>query len=523
MTELDDFQLAQSLVTNGLLEDAQTLLQQLVSHDHASRVAALCLLAHVHQRRGRFEEAIVLLTQEVNAHPQHALTWGVLADALAAIGEFSTAIHVAERSLALEPGNANLALKCTNWRLNEPLPGLQIRALFEQWAQQHLPSVVSPPSLKPKPLGSRKLRVGYVSGDLRRHPVYFFIAPYLRHHDHDRFDIHVFMTKRGDHYTDKLKPQVPNWHDVEHLSPSELLSLIRNLEIDVLIDLSGHSDGHRLDVFQARAAPVQMTWFGTVSTLGMQGMDYRLTDLQSVPEAALPFYVEAPIYLSTFTAYEEPAGFTGPHTPPHHHNGFVTMISLNHERKIGDQVLRLWKTILQRNPSTRLIVVSAQRDEAAARAALEHRIHAHGLPSDRVSVVARLPLEQFMNLSSVADFALDSYPVTGGATTFHSLAMGLPVITVRPREPVSLYAYTSNILESVGQGNCIANGPPDYVEKATHWIQHPEVIDELRSQTRQAMLNSLYLQHELRVRELETVFRREFAVAARNRRDAINA
>jgi predicted O-linked N-acetylglucosamine transferase (SPINDLY family) len=391
---------------------------------------------------------------------------------------------------------------------------LQIRTLFEQWANQYLPSAVPASKLKPKPLSGRKLRIGYVSGDLRRHPVYFFIAPYLRHHDHNRFDVHVFMTRPGDHYTDKLKPQVHHWHDVEHLSPSKLLALIRELEIDALVDLSGHSEGHRLEVFQARAAPVQMTWFGTVSTLGMQGMDYRLTDLHSVPESAVPFYVEAPIHLSVLTAYEEPAGFNGPHPPPHRRNGVVTLISLNHERKIGSDVLHLWKTILQRNPSAALIIVSAQPGDDVAHAALEHRIRAFDLPHERVKVIGRLPLERFMNLASVADFALDSYPVSGGATTFHSLAMGLPIITIKPAEPVALYAYTSNILESIGLSSCVANNPSDYVEKATQWIQNPALIDGLRSQARQAMLDSPYSQHAIRTQELEAIFRRCVVAAA---------
>ena len=505
-TEHQHIETARNLIAKGELDAAETTLFAIIANDDPAKAEATCLLSSVYQKRGLFDLALSMLTRQARTTPNDPLVWGVLADLQAALGDFDAATQSAQQSLALHPSNSNLALKCINWQLNTPTPGAQIRTAFETWAKRHLPVAAPQSSAQTGPLSGRKLRVGYVSGDLRRHPVFFFIAPYLRHHDHTRFDVHVFMTKAGDEHTQELKSLVPHWHDVQDLSSEVLLDYIRQQGIDVLIDLSGHSDGHRLEVFQQRAAPVQLTWFGTVSTLGMEGMDYRLTDAHQSPPAAEAFYTERLHRLSALTAYEMPAGFSGPHPAPFHRNGFVTLISLNHERKIGDETLVLWREILLRNPTAGLMIVSGNHGEAAASAAFERRLTRFGLPKDRVVVIGRLPLPEFINLSAVADFALDSYPVSGGATTFHSLAMGLPVATIRPQAPVALYGYTSAILDSLGMVECIASGPNEYVDIVSSLVQDTKTLDHLRSKAHRSMQDSAYMAHENRVHELEGVF-----------------
>jgi protein O-GlcNAc transferase len=121
-------------------------------------------------------------------------------------------------------------------------------------------------------------------------------------------------------------------------------------------------------------------------------------------------------------------------------------------------------------------------------------------------VMGQLPMDKYMNLSAIADFALDSYPISGGVTTFHSLAMGLPVLTIRPAEPIALYAYSANTLETVGMPECIADSPEALVNLASQWIKQPTLIERARQKSLPALLASPYMQHAERTRELEAAY-----------------
>ena len=503
-----DLMSAYTLLVQERITQAKEAFQRIAQRGGADQSRAVCFLAGIAQERGDTSEAIQILAKHLVKSSNDHLVLAHLADLWASVGEYNQAIEAANRSLAQDSSNSRLAVKRANWRITQPVGAQVMRREYEQWAELFMPT---PPPITARPTLSsprgRKLKVGYVSGDLRRHAIYFFIAPYLHHHDQEQVEVHVFSTGRSDAYTEQLKSVVAHWHDVAELSDEDLKALVQSQAIDVLVDLSGHTTGHRLEAFHQRIAPVQATWFGFIPTLGMRTMDYRLTDWRSVPSGAEDQYVETPYRMEAFTAYAMPGGFEGPYPPPYRSNGHVTMISLNHDRKIGDDALKMWKRILQRNPRTGLIIVSAQGSDASARSAFDRRLRKHGLPAERVAVVGQLPMDNYMNVSAVADFALDSYPISGGVTTFHCLAMGLPVLTVRPSEPIALYAYTTNTLETVGMPECIAADPDALVDLATQWIQTPTHIDRARAKSRAALLNSPYMQHEARTRELEAAFR----------------
>jgi len=128
------------------------------------------------------------------------------------------------------------------------------------------------------------------------------------------------------------------------------------------------------------------------------------------------------------------------------------------------------------------------------------------LPLDRIEIKSKLSMRDFMRLAFYADFALDSTPISGGVTTFHTLWMGLPVLTVQPDKPITLFSYTANILRTVGLESCIANSPEHFVELASHLIHQPELIDQLRAESRQRLLHSPYLDHAARTKELEQAY-----------------
>jgi protein O-GlcNAc transferase len=171
------------------------------------------------------------------------------------LGDFPRAIHFGEQALAINPNDEMLYSQVMCWMANQTSDKREVRQLFESWGKRFMdPMTAAATPLSVSSLEqNKKLKIGYVSGDLRNHAVRFFIEPYLRFHDRDRLSIHVFMTLQEDEVSSILKDTVDIWHSVAGLSDSELYDLIRKLDIDILVDLSGHTDGERLAVFAKRA------------------------------------------------------------------------------------------------------------------------------------------------------------------------------------------------------------------------------------------------------------------------------
>ena len=184
------------------------------------------------------------------------------------------------------------------------------------------------------------------------------------------------------------------------------------------------------------------------------------------------------------------------------------MVSLNHTHKISQNALLLWRQVLEQNPNSGLIIVSTESTQEGADALLKPRLESLTMPMSRIAVTPRLNLLEFMNVGSIADFALDSMPIAGGVTTFHTLWMGVPVLTIRPEQPMPLNAYTANILQTVGLDECIAESREDFLLRASSWISQPQQLDDLRQRCRSQLQSSPYMDHTSRVLELEQQYRR---------------
>ncbi|MCZ2499293.1 tetratricopeptide repeat protein [Xylophilus sp. Kf1] len=351
----------------------------------------------------------------------------------------------------------------------------------------------------------RKLRVGYVTADFRQHSIAFFMMPVLAHHDHDKVDVHVFSSGGVDDITVAMRKLVPHWHAVNELDHEALLEYIRAQRIDVLVDLSGHTLGERLAVFAMRAAPVQVTWLGFMNTLGMKGMDYRLTDHSMDPPGREKYYVETLFRLECMASYAPPFHAPLRETPPMLDTGYPTLVSLNNSLKVTHEMLVLWGRILQARPDARLIVMVKERTAEAAQEAMQHRIEAAGMPIDRVFVVHQQPLEQFMEMGHIADVALDTSPISGGTTTLHALWMGLPIVAMDGERGTD--ASTARTLQGLGLPEWVAQDGDGYVARALALMDDPARLVEHRASVRDRLKATALMDYRGRTAELEKVFR----------------
>ena len=349
---------------------------------------------------------------------------------------------------------------------------------------------------------SRKLKVGYVSGDLRCHPIAFFIEPIFKYHDPSQIDLHVYSTLPvKDQYTQQLQSNVPHWYDVFHLSDDDLFKLIRKHQIDVLVDLSGHTVGDRLMVFARRAAPVQVTWMGYMHPLGMKAIQYRFSDPNSIPPESKKYYNETPFYIANGSTYSPPSHCKLYEQPPILKNGYPTFISLNNSRKVTDGMLQLWNQILQQIPDARLILLTDEIDPVKAEEHMRPRVMDLGLPTERITISKKVALDEFMSLAEIADIQLDTSPVSGGTTTYHALWMGLPIVCLDGNDASS--KSTATILKQVGNHYWVTDNEQAYVNKAIELAKNANLLTQIRMNSREKMLHSSVMDYAQRTAEIE--------------------
>ncbi|MCB5188953.1 tetratricopeptide repeat protein [Methylobacillus caricis] len=424
------------------------------------------------------------------------------------LGRLEEACAFIDHAVEMQPDNSSFALDRANIHSIAHSDPRKKLALYREWGKRF----ADPLGVNSKPFNydrspDRILRIGYVSGDMRDHAVAYFMEPVFAHHNPKQVNVHVFSTsKQQDATTERLKKLVPHWHDVSTLDDDALYHLIRQQKIDILIDLSGHTQGHRLYVFARRAAPVQVTWLGYVgSTLGMKEMDYRLTDWGMDPLGNEQFYVEKLYRLHCMASYIPPANTPLETTPPMLRGNPPTLASLNSSRKLSDQALLVWKRILEARPEVQLLIHVQETNVDDAVNTIEPRLVNLGLPLDRIIVSPIVPMEEFMSRGDIVDIALDSFPISGGTTTLHTLWMGLPIVAMNATEAVS--ASTSTTLKGLRLEQWIADNEEDYIAKVLHLLDHPELLTEHRNQARHIMQQSALMSYANRCRNLETSYR----------------
>ncbi len=491
---------------NAKARSALTRIRQ--GHNKDAATAAL-LLASIDLQERKYKSAVEKLEKARLQFKQDHRILTQLSEIQMELGNYDQAIELANSSLRIFPDNKTLRLNLASWISSQSSSPLEIKNHYESWCLDYLDEPIN--ELDDQQFSRQLneddvLKIGYVSGDFKNHAVRYFIEPYLRNHNKKAFEIHAFMTDVSDEITEILKESIENWHSMKDVPTSEFVQKIKDLGIHILVDLSGHTQGERLDVFAERAAPIQVTWWGFMQTLGMREMDYRLTDSVFSPPGTDAHFTEKLWRLDCLTAYAPPLNADSLFESPWKKNGYVTMVSINHSRKVSDQALNLWRRILIENPNSSLIIVTMEKTPEGALELFKSRFEKFRLPADRVLAAPRLTMLEFMGLGSIADFSLDSFPISGGVTSFHALWMGLPILTLKPNQAIALQAYTSNILETAGLDECVASNENEYLAIASNWINQPNEIDRIRKICRDRLIESPYMAVRDRVHELERSF-----------------
>jgi protein O-GlcNAc transferase len=347
-----------------------------------------------------------------------------------------------------------------------------------------------------------KIRIGYISADFREHPISLCIKPILMMHNQEKFEVHCINSNLlCDQITQQLS-QIKGtiWHHVGHQNNLELTNYIRALQLDVLIDLAGHTAGNRLPVFFWRAAPVQMTWMGSVYTTGLSQMDWRITTRAMAPDELKSYYTEKLFYLPCLGGWAPMDASPNICKLPALKNKYVTFGSLNDRRKINDDMLAAWSTLLARIPTARLIIISHDIDIGDFREKLQSIFKRHQVEK-RIELLNAKPLKEFLALMNKIDINLDPFPVSGGTTTLHAAWMGLPTITLNGDTEQS--RVSASIIKPLGLEECITENMQDYIDAAVKLANDTKRLATLRGCLRQRLAEQLRVGNETIVRALE--------------------
>ena len=465
-------------------------------------------LALTLRRLGRSGEAIRAFERALALDPANVEAMSNLGALLRSVGRLDEAVALHRRAVALAPEHASVR---SNFLLTLHYPSnVAPETVFDEhrrWGEAHEPRA-SAPSHTNTPDERRPLRIGYLSADFRTHSVAYFLEGIFAEHDPREFRVYAYSdVARPDATTTRFEAWAHAWRPVVGLSDGQVAALIARDEIDVLVELAGHTEDCRLGVLALRPAPVQLTYLGYPGTTGLRSIQYRLVDRWTDPPESAA--------LSTETLVRLPHGFLV-YTPPYDapdvaplpalRAGRVTFGSFNATSKIDDEVLSTWAAVLLRVPGSRLLLKGQPFADPEVRRRYVDAFARHGVDATRLELrpweAART---SHLAVYGEVDLALDTFPYNGTTTTCEALWMGVPVVSLVGRAHAARVGLS--LLSRLGRPEWAAATRDAYVEQAALLAGDLDRLAELRRTLRATVVERGLTDGASFTDDLERVYR----------------
>lgn len=502
---------AQCLDYEGRLDEAAREAERSLERDPDSW-RTLTLLASIRQKQAHYALCLKHTRKAAQLLPDSASAQARLALACWDIGDLDGALAARERALELGLADRNLAQSLTWLTLHDPRQTASSLLEIHRKAARELGSAAAPPSYANNRDPERRLRVGYLSGEFVSNPAFCFLG-WLRHHDPKQVETFYYMSRPfQDTHTAGYRSQADHWRDVFRVSDDDLVCrMIRDDQIDILVDLSGHFDFNRLGVFAKRPAPVQAAFPNYPGTTGLDAIDYLLTDIWTAPAGCENESTEKPYRLpSGCLVYKAPPDEMAPVSAlPALSNGYVTFGLFQRPGKLHAAVWDAIAQTLSAVPNSRLLVHSGSCDldveGSEQRARVLQPLERRGIPAGRVLFRGSRPTEQHFAVVAEADIALDTFPYNGQTTTCDCLWIGVPVVSLRGAAYVS--RVTPALLERIGLGDLAADSLDGYVRRAIDLAGDIDKLAAFRSSLRERMKKSSLTDNIRLAAEIEAAYR----------------
>lgn len=487
-------------------------------------VGAACALSEAHLRMDDLAAAEQTLRDAVQSNPTSDRAWAALATLLLATGRAAQAASVLEDAsirLPQDPAIASFLASTLNY-VGGVAPE-RVRAAHERAARLFEPRVQVQIRHENPPDPERTLRIGYLSPDLRKHSVSYFIEPLLRAHDPERFEVHLFSTgKKSDEVTERLRT-LGEWHECAGLTDRALNQRVRESRIDILVELSGHTTGHALTALGHRPAPIILSAIGYPHSTGLRAIRARIADAitdpipapatgQSAREPTLIAHDDVVRLDRCFLCYAPPQD--APKPTPIDPERPITFGSFNSFQKIGPECIEAWSRILLQLPGSRLVLKGDARLSAVV-SRLRAEFTSLGVHDTRIETLNNTATpEEARALYARVDVALDTFPYNGTTTTCESLWMGVPVVAILGPSHVS--RVSASLLHAIGAPELIAESVDAYVACAVDLARDRARVNAYRAGLRDMVAGSPLCDARAYARVIEAAYRtlwREWSLA----------
>lgn len=486
--------LGASLNHRGLHEAALTHFRRAIELDpqlfQAHNNMGLAL-----QDLGRREEATHCFRKALEIKPDFGEATLNLALTYSGMGELDKALDGVRQAVALMPDNTqahSALLFLHNYRSDgSPDERLEEARNYGRLVAARVPAELPPRQTNLEP--EKCLNVGFVSGDLRRHPVGFFVEGVLAalaEQTAGRLKLFAYSNSfDNDAVTARIQESFDHWTSITGLSDRTAYDIIVADRIDILIDLSGHTLYSRLPLFAWRPAPVQVTWLGYFATTGVEAIDYLIADPWTLPQSQESYFTEKIVRLpETRLCFTPPDDGVACAMPPALKNGYVTFGCFNTLTKMTDAVVALWSEILTALPDSKLMLMSHQLQDQRVIDSTTERFRRHGIDPLRLIIRGFAPRAEYLATYNQIDIALDPFPYCGGTTTVEALWMGVPVLTLAGEQFLARQGV--GLLMNAGLADWVADDLAHYRALAIAHAGNAERLGPLRGQLRSRILAS---------------------------------
>jgi protein O-GlcNAc transferase len=491
--------------SRGRMEEAETHFRAAIAMDPRS-VDALTCLGLLLSNRQRAAESEEILRRAAALAPQRTdITLG-LSRLLTETGRAEDSVSLLRAAVRASPADAVLQDKLC-MMLNY-VQGISDENLFAEHIRYG--------QVAPHPDGDfsrvnrdpgRRLRIGYLSADLREHAVTYFLEPLLERHDRARFETVCYAVGAADDATPRFRSKADHWRALFPASDDAILSAIRADHVDILVELGGHTGSNRLGVVARRAAPVQATYIGYPNTTGLPAVDYRIIDSITDPPGADAVATERLIRLDPCFLCYRPFEHAPDVTPlPCATGSTFTFGSFNNLAKLTPDTAALWARVLHAVPGSRLLLKGKALADPSIAAIHHDRFASHGIGPDRLGFLPHTPsTREHLAAYASVDLALDPFPYSGTTTTCEAMWMGVPVVTIAGRRHSARVGMS--LLSAVGLTEFIAPDADAYIRTAAAFAADRARLSELRATLRARLRSSPLCDAAAFVPKLELAYR----------------
>jgi predicted O-linked N-acetylglucosamine transferase (SPINDLY family) len=463
-------------------------------------------LGHAYQKSGQPDKAIECLQRLLAVNPHHGEAYINLGNALKDQAQIEQAVVCYRRAIELRP---DLSTAWSNRLYGLYFcPDYDSAAIYREhlrWNEQLAQSFANSAPLHSNDRSpDRSLRVGYVSSNFRNHVSSLFFKPLFERHDKSEFQVFCYADGPTEGFTMLLRQYVSVWRTIAGMTDDQAAQLIRQDQIDILVDVTMHMAGGRPLLFARKPAPVQVCCIAYPGTTGLSTIDYRLSDpYLDPPTAGDQYYSEKTFRLpETFWCFDSLTTVPAVNTLPALKNGYITFGSLNNFCKVNPGVLKLWAQVLKAVDRSRLVLLAP---EGSARRWVCDLLGEEGVLPERVTFFDRQSRQKYLEIFHHIDIGLDTIPYNGHTTSLDALWMGVPVVTIVGDTVVGRAGLCQ--CNNLGLPELIAESPDQFVLIAKELANDLPRLTELRQTLRQRMQISPLMDAPRFAKNVETAYR----------------